>query len=86
MGAFLKEQSLQRTDCESCQSSFDAAALNLVSGLANIMDAAVASVDKLAADIVTATSETTADEGVVIQEDSKEVIQKVLIVVCVTRN
>ena len=47
MGAFLKKQSVERTECESCQSSIDAAALNLVSGLANIIDAAVSSVDEL---------------------------------------
>ncbi|XP_022098115.1 polycystic kidney disease protein 1-like 2 isoform X2 [Acanthaster planci] len=49
MGAFLKEHSVERTDCESCQTSIDDAALNLVSGLSNILDAAVASVDELTA-------------------------------------
>lgn len=61
MGAFLKEQSVERTDCESCQSSIDAAALNLVSGLANIIDAAVASVDELGAARMSVTNETELD-------------------------
>ena len=62
MGAFLKKQSVERTECESCQSSIDAAALNLVSGLANIIDAAVSSVDELQTTKVPVTNETKLDD------------------------
>ncbi|XP_038069881.1 polycystic kidney disease protein 1-like 2 [Patiria miniata] len=81
MGAFLKEHSVERTDCESCQTSIDDAALNLVSGLSNILDAAVASVDELtkvsAEDDTVSRNETTpideaeVDDNVV-QQEAKE--------------
>ena len=61
---------MERTDCESCQTSIDDAALNLVSGLSNILDAAVASVDQLATKTAAAWNETVAERETEDAEDA----------------